>query len=97
LALGFIRNKAIEKKLITEEQNTPDEQVAQLIFASGFSTAEKVTEVSGRGVGMDAVKGFIEREGGTIQLRFLDDIKGDYRQFETVLSLPEKFAMQSEL
>jgi len=69
-----------------------------LIFASGFSTAEQVTEVSGRGVGMDAVKGFVEREGGTIELRFTGEAtSADFRPFETVISLPEKFAVKLDV
>ena len=47
---------------------TPDEEVWQLIFAPGFSTAEKVTEISGRGVGMDVVRRNIQDMGGHIQL-----------------------------
>jgi HPt (histidine-containing phosphotransfer) domain-containing protein len=94
LALGLIRRKAIESGLITEDQQVAPEQLAQMIFASGFSTAAAVTEVSGRGVGMDAVKGFIEREGGSIELRLTGpDTGGDFRTFETVLTLPAKFAV----
>ena len=70
--------------------------IRQFIFAAGFSTAEKVTEVSGRGVGMDAVKGFVEREGGTIKLKFVtdSDAGADFRQFVTLITLPAKFAVQ---
>ncbi len=97
LAVEMIRRKAIENGLITADQQLPPEQTAQLIFASGFSTAEKVTEVSGRGVGMDAVKGFVQREGGSIELRFTDDnVAADFRSFETVIRLPDKFAVQVE-
>jgi HPt (histidine-containing phosphotransfer) domain-containing protein len=93
LAIAKIRQRAMDKGLIPADGSTPPEQVAQLIFASGFSTAEQVTEVSGRGVGMDAVKGFIEKEGGSLELRFLDDKHdADFRQFETVIALPDKFA-----
>ncbi len=95
LALAFIRRKAIESGLLAADSVVSPDEVAQLIFASGFSTASAVTEVSGRGVGMDAVKGFIEREGGTISLQFLDDHSdADFRPFETVISLPEKFAVR---
>ncbi|MBK7050655.1 MAG: hypothetical protein IPH54_07620 [Rhodoferax sp.] len=67
-----------------------------MIFASGFSTAEKVTEVSGRGVGMDAVKGFLENEGGSIEIHLLDNnVDADLRAFETVITLPGKFAVQA--
>ncbi|HEX5310429.1 Hpt domain-containing protein [Aquabacterium sp.] len=93
LAVGKIRQKAIDNGLIQAGDAVPPEQVAQLIFASGFSTAEKVTEVSGRGVGMDAVKGFLQREGGDVAIQFTDDnAAAEMRPFELVISLPEKFA-----
>lgn len=95
LALARIRAKAEEKGLIGATQPASDEEVAQLVFASGFSTASAVTEVSGRGVGMDAVRGFVKREGGDIRLCFLDDSVGaEYRRFETVITLPAKFAVE---
>lgn len=94
LAITRLRRKAIEGQLLPDAENCPAQTIAQLIFASGFSTAEKVTEVSGRGVGMDAVKGFIEREGGKIEIRFLDDNPvADFRPFETIICLPDKFAV----
>jgi len=62
-----IVRKAIERGMPVNE-NTPDEEVWQLIFAPGFSTAEKVTEISGRGVGMDVVRRNIQAMGGHIQL-----------------------------
>ena len=63
--------------------------MAELIFRPGFSTASTVTEVSGRGVGMDAVRNFLKRDGGDIALRFTDDRVGaPYRAFETIVSLP---------
>jgi two-component system chemotaxis sensor kinase CheA len=96
LAVDLLKQKAVEKGLIGADQNLTPEQIAQLVFASGFSTSEKVTEVSGRGVGMDAVKAFVEREGGTIELCFLNAGQGEgFRPFETVISLPKSFAVQS--
>lgn len=92
LAVAKIRQKAIDNGLIPADGNTPPEEIAQLIFASGFSTAEKVTEVSGRGVGMDAVKGFLQREGGDVAIHFTDNVVADMRPFELVITLPEKFA-----
>lgn len=93
LAVAKIRQKAIDNGLIQASDNTPAEEVAQLIFASGFSTAEKVTEVSGRGVGMDAVKGFLQREGGDVAIHFTGgDADAAMRPFELVITLPEKFA-----
>ena len=92
LAVAKIRQKAVDNGLIPADGNTPPEEIAQLIFASGFSTAEKVTEVSGRGVGMDAVKGFLQREGGDVAIHFTDNTVADMRPFELVITLPEKFA-----
>ncbi len=65
-----IRRKALEKGLITEadaERMTPH-QIYQLIWEPGLSTADKVTEVSGRGMGMDIVKSKIEDINGTVDL-----------------------------
>jgi chemotaxis protein histidine kinase CheA len=94
LALGRIRQKAMEKGLLGENDVRSDEAVANLIFAAGFSTATTVTEVSGRGVGMDAVQDFIKREGGSIQLELIDDAEGaDFRAFVTRLTLPAQLAV----
>jgi HPt (histidine-containing phosphotransfer) domain-containing protein len=96
LNIAKIRQVAIEKKMLTESEAALPETVAQMIFASGFSTADKVTEVSGRGVGMDAVKGFLENVGGVAQIHFLDNnSSADFRPFELVISLPGKFAVQA--
>lgn len=59
-----VRAKAIEKGIIDESAILSDSQILQLITESGFSTAAKVTQVSGRGVGMDVVKTTIEDLGG---------------------------------
>jgi len=63
-----IRAKAIEKKLILESAELSDRELFALIFAPGFSTAKKITGVSGRGVGMDVVKQSIEALRGTIDI-----------------------------
>ncbi len=70
LDLERIRNKAIANGLATEAAiaGMSEQQILQFIFRAGFSTAEKVTSVSGRGVGMDVVRTNIERIGGTIEL-----------------------------
>lgn len=61
-----IRQKAIEKKLISENDELSDTEIYDLIFQPGFSTAKNVTSVSGRGVGMDVVKKDITALGGTV-------------------------------
>jgi len=65
-----IRDKAIERGIITTDQASrmTERELFRLVFLPGFSTAAKVTNVSGRGVGMDVVRTNIERIGGTIDL-----------------------------
>ncbi|MBL9137219.1 MAG: chemotaxis protein CheA [Verrucomicrobiales bacterium] len=61
--------KAVEKGLITSAANMSDSDVFNLIFAPGFSTAEKVTDISGRGVGMDVVRRNIEKLRGKVEIQ----------------------------
>lgn len=65
-----IRKKAIEKNLINKSEldKLNEQEILKLIFKPGFSTAEKVTDISGRGVGMDVVKTNVERLGGAIEI-----------------------------
>ncbi len=64
----WIRRKAIEKGLVSEEEQMSNRDILNLIFEPGFSTAEKVTNISGRGVGMDVVKKQIQKLKGVIEL-----------------------------
>lgn len=66
-----VKAKALERGLMTEEQlsRLADRDVGNLIFLPGFSTAQTVSNVSGRGVGMDVVKTNIEKIGGTVDLQ----------------------------
>ncbi|MCA8971482.1 MAG: chemotaxis protein CheW [Planctomycetes bacterium] len=65
-----LREKAVEKGILRrdEAERLSERDACRLIFHPGFSTAERVTEVSGRGVGMDVVKSNIEKLGGTIEI-----------------------------
>ena len=71
LAVDRIRAKALSQGLATEAElaGMTDGQIQRFIFRAGFSTAEKVSAVSGRGVGMDVVRTNIEKIGGTIELK----------------------------
>jgi two-component system chemotaxis sensor kinase CheA len=63
-----IRQKALDRGLVSADQELSDEQVDNLIFMPGFSTAEQVSDVSGRGVGMDVVRRNINDLGGHVQI-----------------------------
>ena len=69
--LARVKQKAVERNLLAPDQAAAisDREAINLIFLPGFSTAEKVTNVSGRGVGMDVVKTNIEKIGGSVDLQ----------------------------
>ncbi|HVM81953.1 MAG TPA: chemotaxis protein CheW [Stellaceae bacterium] len=71
LDIEKIKQKAIATGLATESELAAmtDQQIQQFIFKAGFSTATKVTSVSGRGVGMDVVRTNIEKIGGTVEMK----------------------------
>lgn len=76
LDIDRLKQKALEKGIYSEAEleKLSDAQVQQLIFHPGFSTAQSVTSVSGRGVGMDVVRSNVELIGGTIDLKSQTDI-----------------------
>ena len=63
-----IRRKGVERGLIRADEHLSDREVLDLIFAPGFSTAERISDVSGRGVGMDVVRRNIERIRGKVEI-----------------------------
>jgi K+-sensing histidine kinase KdpD len=95
LALDRIRAAAIASGLIGADDRLSPEQTAALVLRSGLSTAAQLTDVSGRGVGMDAVRGFVEAEGGSIELELTgDESATGSRSFRVVLTLPAKFGLR---
>lgn len=66
-----VKNKAIERGVITAEQgdNMNDKEIIELLFSAGFSTAKQVSDVSGRGVGLDVVKSKIEALSGEVEVK----------------------------
>lgn len=82
LNLQAIRKKAIEKGLINKSSDLSDHELQQLILEAGFSTAQKVTQISGRGVGMDVVSSEIKQMGGVIEI---DSIEGQGATFTVKL------------
>ncbi|HYX15746.1 MAG TPA: ATP-binding protein [Nostoc sp.] len=94
LDLGRIEALA-RKRGILEKGTATDDDIAAFIFHSGLSTAEKVTDISGRGVGMDAVKALVEAHGGKVAITFLGSRKGNHRCFELTIQL-RKISSASE-
>ena len=85
--LKAVRVAAIEKKFISGDQDLSERETVELIFLSEFSTKSDVTEISGRGIGLDAVKHAIEKHGGKISLA-TEKEKGT--TFEIFLPQPDK-------
>ncbi|RLA26984.1 MAG: histidine kinase, partial [Gammaproteobacteria bacterium] len=68
LDVESIRRKAFEKELLKPDSKITDDEIMQLILTPGFSTADKVTQSAGRGVGMDVVANEIKQLGGSLQI-----------------------------
>ncbi len=92
LDAGKIKRKAIERGLIAEDKTLSTEEIHSLIFMPGFSTADSLTDVSGRGVGMDVVREAVQRLKGTIQV---ESIAGQGSTF--TIHLPTTLAVANAL
>lgn len=68
IRLDAVRRKAIERGLMAADSDITDHEVLQFILAAGFSTAEKITQISGRGVGLDVVSSEIKQLGGSVSI-----------------------------
>ena len=87
-----VRRKAVERGLMAEDAALPDHEIQQFIFHAGFSTASQVTQVSGRGVGMDVVASEIKQLGGSVTI---DSHPGRGTRF--LVRLPFTLAMNRAL
>lgn len=87
-----IRAKAIERGLVREDQTLTQQELQSLIFLPGFSTASSLTDVSGRGVGMDVVRDAVQRLKGTISV---DSVPGQGSTF--TIHLPTSLAVSRAL
>jgi two-component system chemotaxis sensor kinase CheA len=79
-----VRAKAVEKGIIAQDTVLSDEEIDQLICAPGFSTAETISNISGRGVGMDVVRSNVEALGGRVEIQ---SVPGEGTTFTMILPL----------
>lgn len=96
LDLERLRAKAQQAGLLAADHEPGDEALGQLVFEPGISTASVVTAVSGQGVGMNAVKSFIEAHGGSVALKLREASEGAYRAFDILIHLPAQYALRAE-
>lgn len=87
-----ILKKALEKGLISSQAKPTTHEIHQMIFMPGFSTADAVTDISGRGVGMDVVKRTVDELGGAISI---ESTRGKGTQF--LISLPSTLSILDAL
>ena len=89
-----LKEKAIKNGLIDAKGDISHQALAELIFQSGMSTADNVTDISGRGVGMDAIRQFVEKAGGKVEIRFKQEPKQDseFLSFISRITLPASCA-----
>ena len=94
LAVKKLRDKAIQNGLLDANSDISAQAMAELIFHSGMTTAETVSDISGRGVGMDAIRQFVEQAGGKVEIRFNQAPQKDseFLPFITRITLPAAFA-----
>ncbi len=85
--LKKVRAKAVEKNLISADQSLDEQETLDLIFLPEFSTASELTEISGRGIGLDAVKNAVEAANGKINVKSRD---GQGTTFEIFLPQDEQ-------
>jgi chemotaxis protein histidine kinase CheA len=91
LAIRKIEELAKERGLIGPNARLDSQHIAQLIFESGFSTRQHLSEISGRGVGMDAVRQFLQSLGGQASIQLLkseDQLGKDHIPFRLCLHIP---------
>lgn len=90
LALHALHEKGLASGLYTADARPTRDALADSIFCSGLSTAAAVTDISGRGVGLDAVRVFLKEQGATIRVELDEtgDARSDFAPFTFVISVP---------
>lgn len=96
LNIKRLREKATEAGLVSSDELVDVQKIAECLFMSGVSTAEKITAISGRGVGMDAVRQFLRQYGADIQVQFIGsaDPNADFLPFKLAIELPASMVVK---
>jgi len=91
VSLKNIKEKALEQGILHDNEVISNQEIANLVFVSGLTTATTLSEISGRGVGMDAVKQFIGESGGEVNIELSernDEQEANFVPFELLIKLP---------
>lgn len=92
LDLRKIKDKAIKLNLIDGNESYSPDEISKLILVSGLSTAEQVTDISGRGVGMDAINSYLKQAEGLLKIELVEGPHDSgYAPFYLIINLPNKF------
>jgi HAMP domain-containing protein/HPt (histidine-containing phosphotransfer) domain-containing protein len=96
LPVSKLKQKAIQNGTLKPKGELSDHDLSEMIFQSGLSTAESVSDISGRGVGMDAIRKFIEKAGGKVGIQFKQkpDQDSEFLPFILNITLPSSCAKQ---
>ncbi len=89
LNLKAIEKRARQSGLIQDKESLTQDKILDCIFASGFSSADRVSKVAGRGVGMDTIRQFVLEAGGAVGLN-IDEPRQGFAAFSIVIDLPIK-------
>lgn len=95
LDLSRLRAIAAKNKLLEDSQLLEPQTLADLLFTANLSTARSVTDISGRGVGMGAIRQYVEQNGGRIYLRLGNPGSSSFVPFRLEMQLPSRFFAQS--
>ncbi|MBQ46209.1 MAG: hypothetical protein CMP10_01710 [Zetaproteobacteria bacterium] len=91
LNLDRIRKRALANQLIESEDKIEPTEIAELIFNPGFSTAQTVSQISGRGVGMDAIRTYLREINGEVSIQLLDKAQQEGIPFALCITIPQPF------
>ena len=97
LNLKAIESMALKKDYIRDREDLSDHDKAELIFHSGFSTSASVNDISGRGVGMSAVREYFESHGGSVNIEIINGAQGVDEgcvRFQLVMNLPKSYFIE---